>query len=138
MKVYLDTSVVLRVLFRERNQIRIWGKWDRAYSSSLWRTEAYRTVDRLRLGGDLSDRDVSELAAEIETVHDTLAVVSLAETILRRASEAFPTTIGTLDAIHLSTALAIRESEQIDLLLTHDQQLAIAARALGFQVTGTD
>ena len=138
MRVYLDTSVVLRVLFRERNQIRIWGKWDRAYSSSLWRTEAFRTVDRLRLGGDLSDRDVSELAAEIETVHQTLAVVPLAETILRRASEAFPTVVGTLDAIHLSTALAIRESEQIDQMLTHDQQLAIAARALGFQVTGTD
>ena len=138
MRVYLYTSVVLRVLFRERNQIRIWGKWDRAYSSSLWRTEAFRTVDRLRLGGDLSDRDVSELAAEIETVHQTLAVVPLAETILRRASEAFPTVVGTLDAIHLSTALAIRESEQIDQMLTHDQQLAIAARALGFQVTGTD
>ena len=138
MKVYLDTSVVLRVLFRERNRVRVWGRWDRAYSSSLWRTEAFRTVDRLRLGGDLSDRDVSELAAEIEMVHETLAVVPIAETILRRASEAFPTVVGTLDAIHLSTALAIRETEQIDLLLTHDQQLAIAARALGFQVTGAD
>ena len=92
----------------------------------------------MRLGGDLSDRDVSELAAEIETVHETLAVVPLAETILRRASEAFPTVVGTLDAIHLSTALAIRNAEKIDLLLTHDPQLAIAARALGFQVTGTD
>jgi predicted nucleic acid-binding protein len=136
MKVYLDTSVVLRVLFRERNPIRIWGKWDRAYSSSLWRTEAFRVVDRLRLGGDLSDQDVSEVAVQIETVHETLAIIPLAETILRRASEAFPTVIGTLDAIHLSSALAIRETENIDLLLTHDQQLAIAARALGFQVIG--
>ncbi len=138
MRVYLDTSVVLRVLFRERNPVRIWGKWDRAYSSSLWRTEAFRAVDRLRLGGDLSDRDVSELSVQIETVHETLAIVPLAEIILRRASEAFPTVVGTLDAIHLSTALAIRETENIDLLLTHDQQLAIAARALGFQVTGID
>ena len=138
MKVYLDTSVVLRVLFRERNQVRIWGKWDRGYSSSLWRTEAFRVVDRLRLGGDLSDRDVSELAVQIELVHETLGLVPLSEAILRRASEAFPTVIGTLDALHLASALAIRETENIDILLTHDQQLALAARALGFQVNGID
>ena len=132
MNVYLDTSVVLRILFRERNPVRIWGKWDRAFSSTLWRTEAYRAVDRLRLAGDLSDRDVSDLAVQIETVNQTLALIPLTESILRRASEPFPTVVGTLDAIHLSTALAIREMQSIDLLLTHDEQMAIAARALGF------
>jgi predicted nucleic acid-binding protein len=136
MTVYVDTSVVLRVLFRERHAIRVWGKWDRAYSSSLWRTEAFRTVDRLRLGGDLSDLDVSELAVQIETVHESLALVPLSERILRRASEALPTFVGTLDSLHLSSALAIRETEKIDFLLTHDLQLATAARALGFEVMG--
>ena len=95
MKVYLDTSVVLRKLFRERNPVRIWGKWDQAYSTTLWRTEAFRAVDRLRLGGDLSDMDVSELAAQIEVVHQTLVLVPVTEAILRRASEAFPTVVGT-------------------------------------------
>lgn len=138
MRVYLDTSVALRVLFRERNRTRLWGKWERAYSSSLWRTEAFRTVDRLRLHGDLSDLDVSELSVQIEMIHETLAIVPLTEAILKRASEAFPTVVGTLDAIHLSTALAIRDSEHIDLLLTHDRQFGIAARALGFDVRGLD
>jgi len=138
MIVYLDTSVVLRILFRERNPVRIWGKWTRAYSSSLWRTEAFRTVDRLRLAGDLSDRDVSELVSQIGIVHETLAVVPVTEAILRRASEAFPTVIGTLDALHLSSALAIREMESIDLFLTHDQQLGIAAQSLGFHVEGVE
>jgi predicted nucleic acid-binding protein len=136
MNVYLDTSVALRVLFRERNAIRIWGKWDRAYSSTLWRVEALRTIDRLRLGGNLSDLDMSELAVQIQTIHETLALVPITEAILQRASEAFPTVVGTLDALHLSTALLLRESERIDLILTHDQQLAIAARTVGFQVQG--
>jgi hypothetical protein len=79
MTVYLDTSVVLRVLFRERDPVRNWGRWDRAYSSSLWRVEAFRAVDRLRLSGDLSDEDVVDLATEIGIVHQTLALIPVSE-----------------------------------------------------------
>jgi predicted nucleic acid-binding protein len=138
MKVYLDTSVVLRVLFHEPNPITIWGKWDRAYTSRLLRVEALRTVDRLRLSGDLSDLELADLATEIQTVYETLAIHPLNERILKRASETFPTVLGTLDAIHLATALALREFETLDLILTHDPQLGTAARSLGFSVMGTE
>jgi predicted nucleic acid-binding protein len=138
MIVYLDTSVVLRILFRERNPIPIWGKWEKAYSSSVWRTEAFRTVDRLRLAGDLSDQDVADLSSEIEIIDQTLTIIPLTEEIIRSASGAFPTALGTLDALHLCSALLIRENEKIDNLLTHDKQLALAARSLGFQVIGAE
>jgi len=134
--VYLDTSVVLRFLFRERNPIRVWGKWEKAYSSNLWRTEAFRTVDRLRLMGNLTDRDVADLAKEIQIVHETLVIVPLTETILVRAGESFPTIVGTLGALHLSTALSMQEVEKLDQFLTHDQRLGIAAQSLGFNVSG--
>jgi predicted nucleic acid-binding protein len=136
MTVYVDTSVILRILFRESNPVEVWGKWDRAFSSSLWRVEALRNVDRLRLGGDLSDDGVADLVREIRLVHETLAIYPLTETILQRASESFPTVVGTLDAIHLATALAIRQVEPLDILLTHDGQLATAARSVGFTVGG--
>jgi predicted nucleic acid-binding protein len=136
MTVYIDTSVILRVLFREPNPVEIWGKWEKAFSSNLWRVEALRTVDRLRLSGGLSDEDVADLVREIRVVHETLAIYPVVERILQRASESFPTVVGTLDAIHLATALAIRQVEAIDILLTHDAQLAIAARSLGFIVAG--
>jgi predicted nucleic acid-binding protein len=136
MTVYIDSSVILRILFREPNPVEVWGKWDSAFSSTLWRVEALRTVDRLRLAGDLSDEDVADLVREIRIVHETLAIYPLSERILQRASESFPTVVGTLDAIHLATALAIREVEPIDLLLTHDGQLATAARSVGFTVIG--
>jgi predicted nucleic acid-binding protein len=136
MTVYIDSSVILRILFREPNPVEVWGKWDSAFSSNLWRVEALRTVDRLRLSGDLSDEDVADLVREIRIVHETLAIYPLSERILQRASESFPTVVGTLDAIHLATALAIREVEPIDLLLTHDGQLATAARSVGFSVLG--
>ena len=136
MIVYLDTSVALRILFREPNPVNVWGRWDKAYSSSLWRLEALRTVDRLRLSGNLSDAEVADLAREVRIVHETLAVHPVSERILQRASESFPTVVGTLDAIHLATALAIREIQEMDLFLTHDLRLSTAARTLGFSVLG--
>ena len=138
MIVYLDTSVVLRVLFRETNPVNVWGKWAKAYSSSLWRVEALRTVDRLRLSGSLSDGEVADLVRDIRIVHETLAIQSVSEGILQRASDSFPTIVGTLDALHLATALAIREFEELDLFMTHDLQLSTAARSLGFTVLGIE
>lgn len=137
MKVYLDTSVVLRVLFREPTSIELWGKWDQAFSSALWRVEALRTIDRLRLMHEISDNEVADLVKEIQTVHETLAIHPLDERIMQRASETFPTVLGTLDAIHLATAISVRNTEGIDLLLTHDSQLATAARSIGFEIRGT-
>lgn len=136
MNVYLDTSVVLRVLFGEPNPINFWGLWDRAYSSALWRIEALRTVDRLRLLHEITDVEVADLVRDIQTTHETFAICPLDERILQRASETFPTVIGTLDAIHLATAISTRESDKVDLLLTHDSQLGTAARSVGFHVRG--
>ena len=138
MTVDVDTSVVLRVLLHEPNPIGIWGQWNKAYSSALWRVEALRTVDRLRLGREISDTEVAEPVREIQITHETFAIHPVTSPVLQRASETFPTVVGTLIAIHLATALSIREIEKVDLLLTHDSQLATAARSLGFEVMGID
>lgn len=138
MTVYLDTSVVLRALFHEPHPVKVWGKWDKAYSSSLWRVEALRAVDRLRLSGDLTDKEVADLARDIRIVHETLLIQPLNDSIQQRASESFSTVVGTLDALHLATALAIREFDKLDLFLTHDLRLGTAARSLGFEAVGID
>ena len=138
MIVYVDTSVVLRVLLHEPNPVRIWGQWNKAYSSALWRVEALRTVDRLRSTHEISDAEVAELVRDIQITHETFAIHPITNQVLQRASETFPTVVGTLDAMHLATALSIREIESLDLLLTHDSQLSTAARSLGFEVMGID
>ena len=138
MTVYVDTSVVVRVLLREPTPVRSWGQWNKAYSSALWRVEALRTVDRLRLTREISDAEVAELVSEIQIAHETFAIHPVTSQILQRAGETFPTVVGTLDAIHLATALSIREIEKLDSLLTHDSQLGIAAKSLGFEVIGMD
>jgi len=48
-----------------------------------------------------------------------------------------PVPIGTLDAIHLATALLWRERAGTLEMATHDAALGAAARAFGFHVRGT-
>jgi hypothetical protein len=63
--------------------------------------------------------------------------VSLSPDLLERVSAAMPTVLGTLDAIHLVTALKVAESRRIQIsFLTHDEQLATGAMAMGLTVVG--
>ena len=45
--------------------------------------------------------------------------------------------LGSLDAIHLASALLIRDSFEGLALATHDREVAMAARAEGFRVHGS-
>lgn len=76
------------------------------------------------------------LCQDIGRVHDTLHVVPVTEAVLARAEDAFPTVVGSVDAIPLASALAVRETLGLDRLLTHDPQLAAVARSLGSEVDG--
>ena len=135
MNVYLPSFLSYFENPIEYNRIDSGGSGDRAYSSALWRIEALRTVDRLRLLHEITDVEVADLVRDIQTTHDTFAICPVDEQILQRASETFPTVVGTLDAIHLATAISIRESSNIDFLLTHDSQLGTAARSVGLNVS---
>jgi len=64
-------------------------------------------------------------------------IIEVSYPILARASQPLPTEVGTLDSIHLATALLWREMNQTDLVMaTHDQALGLAARACGLRVAG--
>ncbi len=93
MTVYVDTSVVLRALLHEPNPVRIWGQWNKAYSA-LWRVEALRIVDRLRLTHEISDTEVAELVRDIQITHETFAIHPVTNQVSQRASETFPTVVG--------------------------------------------
>jgi predicted nucleic acid-binding protein len=137
MMVYLDASVVIRKLQREAGSLREWGQWQRAYSSELLRVEVLRTIDRTRLRGALTDREVVDLLEKARAIFDGLALLGLTQSILKRALQSFLTPLGTLDALHLATALGLAESSEIELtFLTHDTELATAARSMNFRVQG--
>lgn len=137
MNVYLDSSVLLRRLRQESAALAGWATWEHAYASVLLRIETLRTIDRMRLSGAVADHQVGELIMNAHAVFDAVEFVALNPSILHRAAGSFRTALGTLDALHLATALWLAETGSIDLVfLTHDSQLAIGARSANFRVEG--
>jgi predicted nucleic acid-binding protein len=137
MNAYVDASVILRVVLTQPDRIADLGALGRCVVSALAEVECLRTLDRLRLAGHLSD---SELARRREMVFRLLAsthVVELYPAILRRAAQPLPTSLATLDAIHLATAMMWQEENTSPIVMaTHDAALALAARASGLAVIG--
>jgi predicted nucleic acid-binding protein len=134
--VYVDTSVLLRLALGEPDPLTTWANAERAMSSELARVEALRTIDRARISHSLADDVVSERRAVVLRLLDGLDLVALDSAVLVRSAEPFPTALGTLDAIHLSTALMARDQHPDLVFATHDRALATGARAVGFQVVG--
>ena len=137
MTVYLDASVVVRKLQREAGSVKEWGQWERAYSSELLRVEVLRAVDRARSRGVLTDNEVANIVIKAHAIVDGLELLQLSPSILNRAAQSFLTPLGTLDALHLATAVRLVESTGIELtFFTHDAGLATAARSMNFEVEG--
>jgi len=118
--VYLDASALVKLVVREPESVALMEflrEHPDRVSSALALAEVPRALRRARFG-----------AAERRRAREVLARVALVD-IDRRALTAAaaiePPTVRTLDAIHLATALALRED--LAALVTYDRRLAVAA-----------
>ena len=138
MIAYIDTSALLRIVLREPGALDDLRSYDGLVSSELIAVESARTIDRLRIQGNLSMDEAAERAAAVNEWLEAIDLVLLRPPVLSRASEPMPMPIGSLDAIHLATALIWRDRiGPLPELATHDGVLGTAARAFGFEVRGT-
>jgi predicted nucleic acid-binding protein len=134
---YVDSSVVLRVVLGQEDQLSEWKQLERGVASALAEVECLRTLDRLRLIENLSDAEIAVRREAVFRLLEAVDIVEITRPVLARAAQPLPTNLGTLDAIHLATASLWKEQSGDDLVMaTHDQALAIAARACGFSVLG--
>lgn len=137
MIVYLDTSVLLRRLLRRPDALSGWGRVRLGVTSRLAETEGLRTLDRKRLETPSAEGAIARLRDEYFRLIEGLEVVEVTRSILARAAQPQSVAVGTLDAIHLASALVWRERMQRNLVFaTHDSSLALAARAAGLRVIG--
>ena len=137
MTAYVDTSALLRVVLREAGVVDDLRSYDALVSSELLAVESSRTIDRLRLQGTLSTEEAIERLRIVAEWLQAIDLVLLRPAVLSRASEPLPTPLGTLDAVHLATALVWHERMGTPLVVaTHDAALGLAARAFGFEVRG--
>lgn len=138
MIVYLDSSVLLRVVLKQENRLEQWMSIRIGVTSALAEVECLRTLDRFRAEEKVSDVEIAHRREAIYRLLRSTEIVDISRTILQRAAQPLPTVLGTLDAIHLATAALWRERKSRDLILaTHDRALGRAARSMGLKVIGT-
>ena len=137
MNAYLDSSVLLRIVLRQPKRLQEWTNITRGVSSALVEVECLRTLDRLRIVEQLPDSRLGPRREAVYRLMESIEVVEPTRPILKRAGQPMAGALGTLDAIHLVTALAWREQTGEDLVMaTHDAALALAARASGLRAIG--
>jgi uncharacterized protein len=125
--IYLDSSALVKLVVREPESAAL-VKFLRAHpdrvSSALVLAEVPRALRRARFGATAHRR-----AREVLT---RIALVDLDRRALTGAAAIDPPTVRTLDAIHLATALTLRED--LAGLVTYDRCLADAAARADLQV----
>jgi predicted nucleic acid-binding protein len=134
---YIDTSALLRIILREPGALDDLRDYEALVSSELIAVESARTIDRLRIQGTLTAQEAAERVRAVNEWLEAIDLVLLRPTVLSRGSEPMPLPVGTLDAIHLATALIWRDRVgPLPEMATHDTTLGAAARAFGFDVRG--
>jgi predicted nucleic acid-binding protein len=120
--IYLDASVALAHLLAE----------DRAPPERLWREPliASRLIE-YELWNRIHARGLSPSHGdEVRAVVGRVALIELAPQVLARALEPFPLPLRTLDTLHLSSLLFVRERGLKIELASYDARMLAAARAL--------
>ena len=137
MIAYLDSSVLLRIILGQRDRLKEWARVTRGIASALAEVECLRTLDRLRLIEGYSDEVIADRRETVFRLMEAMEVIEVTHSVLSRASQPLPTALGTLDAIHLASAMMWKERTATDLsMATHDMALATAAKASGLRVVG--
>ncbi len=133
---YLDSSILMRKILGQPKALKEWPEIRQAVSSRLLKVECLRTIDRLSQIRSISQNNVAEVRVRLFHLLDRVGLLPLTERVLSRAEQSFPTPLGSLDSLHLATALLWVEKKGPIVFATHDQQLALAAKAQGFEVLG--
>ncbi len=121
--IYVDSSVVLAQLLAEDRfpDPTFWHDGP-LVSSRLLEYEVWNRINGRGLGQSHAD--------DVRLLLGRLAFLELAPPVLARAVDPFPSSVRTLDALHLASIEFLRGLGQRPLLATYDRRLAEAATSL--------
>jgi hypothetical protein len=120
--IYLDSSVALAHLLSE----------DRVPPASLWsQSLASSRLLEYEIWNRLNARGLGSLVEEeARTLIGRVSLIELAQPVLQRALKPFPTSVRTLDGLHLASMEFLRAMGQSVVLASYDERLNDAARGL--------
>lgn len=124
--IYFDTSALVTLVSQEEHSdaLQQWltGSEVRLVSSLLLHTEALRVAHRL----------TADAVARTRALLDGVILLPITPDTCERAASLSPSSMRSLDAIHLATALGV--VHEISGVLTYDERLAESCSAHGITV----
>lgn len=124
--VYLDTSALVKLIVQEDHSDEVGRYLDdpacQAVSSEITEVELLRAINRQ--DSQLMNRGLEVLAQTV--------LLPLTTSMKLRATYLDPTTLRSLDAIHVATALEIQTD--LECLVSYDHRLLESASAAGLRV----
>ena len=124
--IYLDSSALVKLVMREPESaalFRFLESHAERVSSAIARVEVERAIRRLPRSAAALERAAQVL--------ERVALVPVDDEVLANAAGLDPSTLPSLDAIHLGTALSL---PLLDAFVAYDSNLAAAAVQLGCDV----
>ena len=126
MYLYLDTSALVKLAIDEPDTAAVESAiahCEAAFSSRLAVVECTRAIGRVL------DRNA---LMTLDEIFEALVLHEVNEAVLAKAAALTPSSLRSLDAIHLATALLLEPSNLG--FVTYDDKLARAAEAQGLSV----
>jgi predicted nucleic acid-binding protein len=138
MTFYAETSAVLRWLFAETGGEALRATLAAARkvtSSRLTLIETRRVVRRAEREGRMTAAQCADVLAVFAQAASTWAILEVSAEVAHRAEDRFPNEpVRTLDAIHLASALFLRQSFPDLVVMTADDRVRANAALLGFAI----
>jgi uncharacterized protein len=125
--IYLDSAAVVKLAHAEPESAALRGWLDKR-AEAQWISSVLTEIESFRALARYAPEAVSRLPA----VLDQIDLIDVDQPIRMVARTVMPTTVRSLDAIHLGTALHVRS--ELTSFVTYDKRLLDAAQAAGMPI----
>ncbi|MBM2835570.1 MAG: hypothetical protein HW406_2731 [Candidatus Brocadiaceae bacterium] len=126
--IYIDTSAYLKIFLKEKgsDKVRRLVKENSLLASAILKSECFSAFSRRRQGKEINDKTFDRLVNRVNKDLPYIEIVRLTDDVLRRTEEILlHSTVRTLNAVHIASALLFQESTGIDLtFVTSDKKQA--------------
>ena len=138
MNLYAETSAVLSWLLGQDSGYRAYqalAEAELVFTSDLTLIECDRVLHRAAVTGQLDESVAIEARTIVETASAHWTLCAMDAEIVEASRRRFPhEPIRSLDAIHLSTAVFVRNLAPDVCMLSFDERIRQNAAALGFRI----
>lgn len=122
--IYLDSAAIVKLVHAEAESAAL-RAWLDERAETSWISSVLAEVESFRALA----RYVPEAAARLPAVLDQIDLIDLDPPVRVLAQSVRPATVRSLDAVHLGTALHVRQA--LTSFVTYDKRLLEAAAAAG-------